>query len=177
MSTLTSRSAAPWPKPKQKWTRLPRRHARRGRHRNRPRRLIQWSRRRTSHQGRQRPQPIRHRVCSLRSKTPNQRRRRAEKKGEKLHHDRHKSAVSQLHVQRGETSGPGSEDDAGRSKNHLQPPISRARHGRNHGARSLWRTIAIQLCESYWDEGVSLIVAGSTSANTHSLHTTLFPTD
>ncbi len=53
------------------------------------------------------PQPIRHRVCSLRSKTRNQRCRRPEKKGEKLHHDRRKSAVSQLYVQRRETSGPG----------------------------------------------------------------------
>jgi PRTRC genetic system protein E len=87
--------------------------------------------------------------------------------GEKLHHDRRKSAVSQLYVQRRETSGPGSEDDAGRSENHLQPPISRARHGRNHGARSLWGTTAIQLCESYWDEGVALIAAGFRSANTN----------
>ncbi len=125
------------------------------------------SRRRTNRQGRQRPQPIRHRVCSLHRKTPNHQRKQADKKGEKPHHDRGESTISQLYVQRRETSGPGSEDDAGRSENHLQPPISRTGYGRNHGARSFRRTIAVQLCESYWDKGVAPIVAGFRSANTN----------
>src|SRR5439155_26296839 len=91
----------------------------------------------------------------------------AAQEGGKLHHDRRKCAVSQLYVQRRKTSGPRSEDDAGRSENHLQPPISRAGYGSNHGARSLWRTTAIQLCESYWGERVTLIAAGFRSANTN----------
>jgi len=57
---------------------------------------------------RQRLQPIRHRVCSLRSKALNQRRTRPEKKEGKPYHDRCESAVSQLYIQRRETSGPGS---------------------------------------------------------------------
>src|SRR6266496_108961 len=159
MSTLTLRSAIPWPKPRRKWTRLQRPHARRERRRNRPRSLIPWSRRVTIRHGWQRPQPIRRRVCSRHSKTPKQRHKQLEKKGEQPHHDRRKSAVSQLYLQRRETSGPGSEDDAGRSENHLQPSISRTRYGRNHGTRIVWRTAAIQLCESYWDEGIAATVA------------------
>src|SRR6266404_3868897 len=62
---------------------------------------------------------------------------------------------------------PAAEDDAGRSENHLQPPISGTGHGRDHGTRTLWKTIAIQLCESYWDEGVAPTEAGFRSANTN----------
>ena len=78
-----------------------------------------------------------------------------------------KVLVSQLYIQRRETSGPGSEDDAGRSKNHLQPSISRTGYGRNNGTRSLWRTIAVQLCESYRNKRVVPSEAGFRSANTN----------
>src|SRR5580704_16423055 len=127
---------------------------------------MQRSRRRTNPLGRQRPKPIPHRARSLRSKTSNQQRHRPDRKGEKPHHDRGKSAVSQVYVQRRETSGPGSEDEAGRSKNHLQPSISRTGYGRNHGARSLRRATAVQLCESYWDKGIAPTGAVLKSENT-----------
>src|SRR5581483_2958905 len=119
------------------------------------RNLIRPSRRRTNHQGRQQLQPIRHRVYSLRSKTPNQRRKLPEKKGERPRHDRRKNAVSQLYVQRRETSGPGSENDAGRSENHLQPSISRTGYGRNHGARGFGGTSAVQLCSCDRHQGIN----------------------
>src|ERR1700687_1376856 len=80
---------------------------------------------------------------------------RPKKKGETQSHDRNKSAVSQLYIKRRETSGPGSEDDAGRSENHLQPPISGTGHGRNHRARGFGGTSAVQPCSCNRDQGIN----------------------
>jgi len=90
-----------------------------------------------------------------RRRLQNQWGRRWEKKGEKLHHDRSKSAVSQLYLQRCKTSGPGSEDDTGRSENHLQPSISRAGNRGRCRARNCGGASAVQLRQGDWDERVA----------------------
>jgi hypothetical protein len=115
------RSGARWPKRKPRWTRQPKPRGRRRRPRNTPQNPIQPpGKRRAQQQSLRRTQ---RRVCLLRkSKLRNLAQRRVRQKG--VRRDRSKTLISQLHLQRCQTSGSRSENDGGRGEEPLQPSIS-----------------------------------------------------
>src|SRR5579863_10786732 len=84
-----------------------------------------------------------------------------------VRHDRSKTLIPEFYLQRCETSRSRSENDGGRSKEPLQPSISRISNGCNYRTRGVRRADAVQLRESYWDEGVAAKPAGLRSAKTN----------
>ena len=121
--------------------------------RNRPQNPIQASgKRKAQHQSLLRRTP--RRVCFLhKPKLRNLAQRRVRPKG--LRHDRRETVISQLHLQRCQTSGSRSTNDARRSEEPLQPPIPRTRHSRDIRTRGVRRPDAVQLREGDRDEGLA----------------------
>jgi len=102
--------------------------------RSRPQNPIPASRRRRA-QHRSLRRQTRRRVCFPRKpKLRNPAPRRVRQKG--VRHDRSKTLTSELHLQRCETSGSGSTNDARRGKESLQPSVSRTSHSRECRAAS-----------------------------------------
>src|SRR5579863_1371414 len=92
-----------------------------------------------------------------------------------VRHDRSKTLIPQFYLQRCETSRSRSENDGGRGEEPLQPSISRISNGRNYRTRGVRRADALQLRESYRDEGVAAKPAGIRSAKTNRSRTTVSP--
>jgi hypothetical protein len=155
MSTLTSRSAAPWPKLRRKWTRLPKWHCQKVKTTQQAAKPDPAVAKKDESPGPTPPAADMTPSLFAAEQNAEPTTQAAEEEGETQSHDRNKSAFSQLYIQRRETSGSGSEDDAGRSENHLQPPISGTGHGRNHGARGFGGTSAVQLCSCNRDQGIN----------------------